>query len=102
MSHLAREAGFGTRIWSEYGYWSGRLYHLVIAVGTATILIASLLGQVATLFLAICLAGLRPIFADPLLLYKGALGSYLLPPAHPIPPRSNFYRGVDNYYRLAG
>lgn len=42
MSHLAREAGFGTRIWSEWGYWAGRLYNLVVAVGIALIFILSI------------------------------------------------------------
>lgn len=55
MSQLARDAGFGTRIWSEFGYWGGRLYNLIVAFGTAVILIASMFGQVSGQFITLCL-----------------------------------------------
>ncbi len=52
MSRLAKEAGFGSRIWSEWGYWSGRFYNLIVAAGMAIILIISIYQYVSVLFLA--------------------------------------------------
>jgi signal transduction histidine kinase len=52
MSRLAKEAGFGTRIWSESGYWGGRFYNLIVAGATAIILIISLYQHVSVQILA--------------------------------------------------
>ncbi len=57
MSQLAKDAGFGTRIWSEAGYWGGRFYHLIVAAGTGAVLVASSVQHVSPLILAGWLAG---------------------------------------------
>jgi len=52
MTQLAKDAGFGTRIWSEPGYWCGRYYHLIVAAGTAAIILVSGLYDLSPLILS--------------------------------------------------
>src|SRR5262245_46576349 len=52
VSRLAKQAGFGTRIWSETGYRGGHFYNWIVAGGTAIILVAAVYPHVSLLLLA--------------------------------------------------
>ncbi len=79
MSQLARDAGFGTRVWSETGYWGGRFYHLIVAIGTATILIASTWQRLSVPLLAILLAGYGLYLLIRFTLIRGHESTYYRP-----------------------